>query len=92
MKPIEKALDLYEKFSLYTSTGSEDDDYGEYKKANKYFNKNACLLCVDEIIKAAPTMEEEGPPIDMMDLRGNVMYKVDNTNFWEQVKVELQKL
>jgi hypothetical protein len=81
MTPAGKAKELYDKFSIYTSTGDEDDDFGEYKKANKYFNKNACLLCVDEIIKANPTKENY-----------SVFDELSDVEYWQQVKEELQKL
>ena len=78
MTPQEKAKELYEKFSLYTRTGDEEDIFGEYDKANKYFNKNACLLCVQEIIKCNPTNWDDGAE--------------STIPYWEEVKNEINKL
>jgi len=79
LEPKEKAQELMEKFSIYTTTGSEDDVFVEYRKANKYFNKNACLLCVDEIIKAEPT-------------RYSAWERISTEDYWQQVKQELLKM
>ena len=79
MTPQEKAKELYEKFSLYTRMGDEEDIFGEYNKANKYFNKNACLLCVQEILKAGPS-------------EYSAFERTSTELYWEEVEKELNKL
>lgn len=75
MTPAEKAKELIRIFT----PNSIDDFFSAGDNAR---------LCVDEIIKANPTLNRTGRMINGVEN----YYKDDNINYWEQVKEELQKL
>lgn len=71
MTPKEKAKQLWRKFALKL-----------FPLSNMYI-KNACIICVDEIIKANHTFTVYPEP---------GMVKEDTTDYWKRVKEEIQKI
>lgn len=83
MIPKEKAVDLYERF--YYALPSEDDD----GRAEDLLAKKLALICVDEIIKVAPSDKYRLKEYEDID------YQIDEEltfEYWIKVKNELEKL
>ena len=76
MTPKEKAIDLTADFY---NIKSNEPDYGmEWEMAKK-----CALIAVDEILNIIPCYEEYG---------SNGWVLIDNSEYWEEVKKEIEKL
>jgi hypothetical protein len=76
MTPKEKAKELVDKMKLAT------DEFG-YININKERHKQCALIAVDEIIKSIPCREDYG---------GNGWILIDNSEYWQEVKQEINLL
>jgi hypothetical protein len=77
MTPKEKAEELFNKFYPRATSYSSD-------RKNQNENAKQCaLIAVDEIIKAIPCREDYG---------GDGWVLIENTEYWIEVKDELEKL
>jgi len=79
MTPVEKAKELVKRFHPMTYTAVHaQDTTGEYADAIR-----CALIAVDEIINSIPCREEGS---------GNGTVLIENTDYWIEVKNELENL
>ena len=76
MTPKEKAIDLIADFY---DIKSNEPDYGMERE----MAKKCALIAVDEILNIIPCYEEYG---------SNGWVLIDNSEYWEEVKKEIEKL
>jgi len=76
MTPKEKAIDLMAGFY---DIKSNEPDYGMERE----MAKKCALIAVDEILNIIPCCEEYG---------SNGWVLIDNSEYWEEVKKEIEKL
>ena len=78
MKPEEKARELVERFLDYA-----DWDCEGIKHIGMQNSKQCALICVEEILKCKFTVN---------DWRGNEPPEYHKTDYWQQVKQEIEKI
>ena len=76
MTPKEKAEELVEKFTLYLG----NDNGGTEYYVDELDAKRGALICVDEILQTTPN--------EVMSYKPFIM----NTDYWQEVKEEVNKL
>ena len=76
MTPKKKTIDIMANFY---NIKSNDPDYGMEKKKKK----KCALIAVDEILNSNPSYDDYG---------GNGWIIVDNSEYWKEVKNEIENL
>jgi len=86
MTPQEKALDLIVKFENIEMILEEKGEYDYYPSIPGEVAKKAAMICVDEIIPCTWKLQtyKRWTLIDVAE--------ETTTEYWNQVKIELQKL
>ena len=80
MTPKEKAIELYDKMLQWQDTA---DIYIE-RNVTSTSAKHSALIAVDEIIESEPSYTSS-------IFQGSFL-KSDNTEYWQEVKQEIEKL
>ena len=81
MTPKEKAIEIFMQMAMRQMWGYGDVNTGDQKERAK----GCASICVDEILKSAPTVPS--------DLEHTFWLAVESANkYWNEVKEEIEKL
>lgn len=86
MTPKEKAKELVDKIFESDHCGIKHQPnhrYCDCTEINYFQAKQCALIAVDEIIKSIPCREDYG---------GNGWILIDNSEYWQEVETEIEKL